>query len=386
MTQWLRSVCRDGMSLDETFALTMAMVRSGVVIDWTGIAGPIADKHSTGGVGDALTLIAVPLAAACGAKVAKLSGRALGHTGGTIDKLECIPGLRTDLTIHEFQEQVVRIGCAVAGANVELAPADKKLYALRHRTATIASIPLIAASIMSKKLAAGAHVLILDVKYGGGAFMESAENARELAATMRAVGERAGRRVITLITSMDSPLADSAGDALELDEALFVLEGRGGSPDLRSLALTVAGLIVEAIGGSPRAVDVALHEGSALAKFSQMATAQGGRLSEFDRNFPPGASVIAASDGVVESIDARLIGEPVARAKSIALADVARRVGVRLLRRVGEQVRRGQTLLTCWLPEPDARLDRAVVVGTSAPVRRPLVLEISQDVAGHKSA
>lgn len=366
MTRWLKAVFDRGLSADETYALTMVMASSGQVIDWSGIRGPIVDKHSTGGVGDAVTLVAVPIAAACGVKVAKLSGRALGHTGGTIDKLECVPGLRTDLSMEEFRATVDRVGCAIASASADLAPADKKLYALRHKTGMVASIPLIAASVMSKKIAAGADAIVLDVKYGRGSFVAKADDARRLAETMRTIGVRAGRRVTTLLTNMDEPLADSAGDALELDEALSVLEGRGGSRTLRAIAVETAASMLRAGGlsGDDAGADAerALSDGRALAKFAEMVAAQGGRLDEFDRTWPAGLEIAADDDGRIERIDARLVGEAIADAKRDLPSSSASRIGIRLRRRGGDVVRKGDTVLASWLPQGDVRLVEAVSI------------------------
>jgi len=366
MTAWLKVVFERGLPAEDTFALAMAMASSGQVIDWSGVTGPIVDKHSTGGVGDAVTLVAVPIAAACGVKVAKLSGRALGHTGGTIDKLECIPGLRTDLSIEEFRATVDRIGCAIAAASADLAPADKKLYALRHKTGMVASIPLIAASVMSKKIAAGADAIVLDVKFGRGAFLAKADDARRLAELMRTIGVRAGRRVATLLTNMDEPLADSAGDALELDEALTMLEGRGGSAPLRAIALETAAAMVRASGVSAGAADSdaarALSDGRALEKFREMVAAAGGTLDAFDRSWPAGVEIRAAESGRIERIDARLVGEAVFDAKAGMTADAAARTGVRVRRRGGDVVKKGEAVLVSWLGHHDARLELAVSI------------------------
>ena len=362
--RWLRDVFENGLSTDDTFALTMAMAHSGDTIDWSDVPGPIVDKHSTGGVGDAVTLVAVPVAAACGVRVAKLSGRALGHTGGTIDKLECIPGLRTELPIAEFKAIVAGTGCAIAAASSSLAPADKRLYALRHKTGLVASIPLIAASVMSKKIAAGAEAIVLDVKYGRGAFLERPKDARALADAMRTIGARAGRRVTALLTNMDEPLADSVGDALELDEALAVLEGRGGSAALRETALSVAAAMIE-LSGKPdgrQAATTALDTGRARDAFASMSAAQGGRLDAFERTWPRGDSITAPREGRIAAINARAIGEAVAAAKHGAGAVAARRVGVRLVRRPGARVAKGEPLMRVWLPSADPRLAEAFVI------------------------
>jgi pyrimidine-nucleoside phosphorylase len=378
MTQWLREVFAHGLADEETFSLTMALAHSGKVIEWPEIHEPVADKHSTGGVGDAVTLIAVPLAAACGVHVAKLSGRALGHTGGTIDKLECVPGLRTDLTIEEFKDQVRRVGCAVSAATADIAPAEKKLYALRHRTNTIASVPLIAASIMSKKIAAGATCIVLDVKFGEGAFMRTLDEAKSLAAAMESIGVRAGLSMKTLLTSMDEPLADSIGDGLELDEALTLMEDRGGSKPLREVAVAVAEAMVEAAGRPRAEVESALSSGRAREAFAAMIQAQGGRLAEFDRHWPAAHSMPAQRDGAVARIDARMLGEIVAAAKERSGGTAAQRLGVRIVRRVGDRVRRGEPLLLSWLPHDDAMhsaLARTYTIADRAEPLPPRVME-----------
>jgi pyrimidine-nucleoside phosphorylase len=368
---WLMAVCVTGMTLAETAHLTAAMAASGDTLTWGDAS--VVDKHSTGGVGDAVTLVAVPLAAEAGAKVAKLSGRALGHTGGTLDKLECIPGLRVDLGLEEFKSQVLRVGCAVAAATASLAPADKKFYALRDRTATIASVPLIAASILSKKIAGGAPAIVLDVKHGTGAFMKTPAEAEELGRVMRDVGERLGKRVRVVLTDMNEPLADSVGDALELDEALAALSG-GGSPRLRSVAHAIAAAMLECAGlksGIP-------HLGpEAFAKFVEMAAAQGGRLDEFDRAFKPARFIAAPSSGYVQRIDPRTLGELVAASKAGLPIEQARRTGLRLRKRTGDKVERGEPVIDVFetgAPILDLeRLAASVTIGADPPASRQLV-------------
>ncbi|HLJ84932.1 MAG TPA: thymidine phosphorylase [Candidatus Eremiobacteraceae bacterium] len=386
MTEWLRAVCARGMTLRETIALTQAMADSGERIAWSAADGNVVDKHSTGGVGDAVSLVAVPLAAACGVRVAKLSGRALGHTGGTLDKLECVPGTRVGLTIPEFRDQVRRVGCAIAAASERLAPADRKMYALRHRTDTVASIPLIAASVMSKKIAAGAPAIVLDVKVGNGAFFRDVDEGRELARTMTQIGAAMGRRMRVLLTSMDEPLADAAGDALELDQALLVLEGGGGAR-LREASRLIAAALLEAGGAAESEeamvrVDEALRDGAARSKFSEMLGAQGGRLDRFDRTFAEGYAVGAQASGVVGRINTRAVGEIVAEAKSRAPSHASPRIGVRFMRRPGDEVREGEPIMRFIAAEPDAGivrlLEQTYQVGTTPPKRQPLVLGVVQ--------
>ena len=306
MAAWLMAVCIRGMTRAETLTLTQAMVRSGEVLDLSGIDGVKVDKHSTGGVGDKVTLIAAPLAAACGVKVPKLSGRALAHTGGTLDKLESVPGLTVDLDPDRFIRQVREIGIAVAAQSPRMVPADKALYALRDVTATVPSVPLIASSVMSKKIAAGADAIVLDVKFGRGAFMPDPASAEQLATEMVLLGEGAGRRTVALVTAMDNPLGRSVGNALEVKEALDALAGEGDE-ELVEVSLRVAREMC-ALAGASRDPERELRSGAGRATFVKMLEAQGGRLKDGLPLAPVQVPVRAHADGYVASIDALAVG------------------------------------------------------------------------------
>jgi len=346
MSAWLMAVCLRGMTRAETLALTMAMVESGETLDLSGIPGIKVDKHSTGGVGDKVTLIAAPLAAACGVRVPKLSGRALAHTGGTLDKLESVPGVTVDLEPDRFVEQVSRVGLAVAAQSPRMVPADRAVYALRDASATVPSVPLIASSVMSKKLAAGADAIVLDVKFGRGAFMPDAEAARELAAEMVRIGEGAGRRTVALVTAMDSPLGRCVGNALEVLEAIEVLDG-GGDPDLAAVSVEVAGEMcaLAGAGGDPAR---ALQDGSALERLWAMLEAQGGSRDRPPAAHPARLTVPAPASGWVAAIDALQCGLAV-----IDLGGGRRRkddpidhgVGLTIAAPVGARVRAGDPLV-----------------------------------------
>ncbi|GAC1657385.1 MAG: pyrimidine-nucleoside phosphorylase [Candidatus Dormibacteraceae bacterium] len=342
---WLMAVVLRGMTAAETLALTRAMVAGGEVMDLRAIPGFKVDKHSTGGVGDKVTLIAAPIAAACGVRVPKLSGRALAHTGGTLDKLESVPGLRVELSPAEFIAQVGAIGLAVAAQSARMVPADKALYALRDVTGTVPSVPLIAASVMSKKIAAGADGIVLDVKAGRGAFMPDLASAILLARQMVEIGEGAGRRTIALVTAMDNPLGRSIGNALEVAEALQVLEG-GGDDDLRDVSLTVAGEMCR-LAGLKADPERALADGSAREKFETMLVAQGGRLSE---GLPEAAfqvPVTALGTGWIESIDALAVGYAALELGAGRLHkedSIDHAAGVVIERRVGDEVRPGDVI------------------------------------------
>jgi pyrimidine-nucleoside phosphorylase len=306
MASWLMAVCLRGMTAAETLALTQSMVRSGEVLDLRTIKGIKVDKHSTGGVGDKVTLIAGPLAAACGVKVPKLSGRGLAHTGGTLDKLESVPGLTVDLEPERFIAQVAHVGVAVAAQSPKMVPADKVMYALRDVTGTVPSIPLIASSVMSKKIAAGADAIVLDVKFGKGAFMPDLDSAKLLAAELVSLGEGAGRQTVALVTAMDNPLGRSVGNALEVQEALYALGG-SGDEELLEVSVMVTQEMCR-LAGVQADVAAVLKSGAGRTKFEEMLKAQGGDLSAGLPLAPVQVPAPSLKDGWVESIDALAVG------------------------------------------------------------------------------
>jgi len=357
---WLMAVCWRGMDAAETLALTRAMVATGATLDWSHLPATAVDKHSTGGVGDKTSLVLVPLVAAGGLPFVKMSGRGLGHTGGTLDKLESIPGFRVEGSPAGIRAQVERIGCALVGQSPELVPADRLLYALRDVTGTVDSLPLIAASIMSKKLAAGAPVIVLDVKYGAGAFMPTVEQARELARAMVRIGEGEGRRMRAVLSPMDEPLGRRVGNALEVREAIETLHGDGPA-DLWALTLElgVHQLLLAGAESDPDRARSRLQRlresGEAARRFAALVEAQGGDPAVVDDpGMLPAAAVIttleAPDDGErwVARLDARLVGEAVlalgaGRRTREDVIDLG--VGVRLLRKTGEQVGPGEPLV-----------------------------------------
>src|SRR5438477_5956217 len=311
LAAWLMAVCWRGMEPDEVAALTQVMAASGEQLDLSSIGKLVADKHSTGGVGDKTSLVVMPLVAACGVPVGKMSGRGLGFTGGTIDKLESFPGIRVDLDATAFVRQLAEIGIVITGQSADLAPADGKLYALRDVTGTVPSLPLIASSIMSKKLAAGAQVIVLDVKTGSGAFMHDRESAIALARAMVDIGTAAGRRMSAVVSDMSQPLGRAVGNALEVVEALDTLENHG-PPDFAEFATELASVIVElASNGQSGRIEVerALQSGAGRATLRTMIEAQGGDARAFDdrRRLPTAAlqqPVLADSDGYLCRLDA----------------------------------------------------------------------------------
>jgi pyrimidine-nucleoside phosphorylase len=393
MATWFR-----GMTPRETADLTGAMLRSGEELDTSRLSGPTADKHSTGGVGDKVSLLLAPLAAACGLKVPMLSGRGLGHTGGTLDKLEAIPGYEIRLGNDAFLDIVERVGCAIIGQGPTIAPADGRIYALRDVTGTVDCVPLITASIMSKKLAAGPRTIVIDLKTGSGAFMRDLEQARQLARALVDVGRSYGRRMAVVFSDMDQPLGVAIGHANETLEAFAALRpgGRARAPkDLVVLTeqLTADMVRVAGLAGTPEAaleqVRAAWDDGRALAVLLDWVEAQGGRLEPGRDDFglqvaPAAADFTAPGSGWLQAVDCREVG--------LALADLGaarRRVedaldltaGLDYLARIGDRVERGQPLLRVFCRDRGraaaavARLAQAVTVGPEPAAARPLILD-----------
>ncbi len=382
-----------GMDDVETEALMTAMLESGRRLDLSHLKVPRVDKHSTGGVGDKVSIILAPLIAACGVAVPMMSGRGLGHTGGTLDKLESIPGFRTRLTLDEAAAQVAKIGCVLIGQTREIAPADRRFYSLRDATATVEAIPLIAASIMSKKLAEGLTGLVLDVKTGAGAFIPDLDQALTLAQTMIAIGERHGCPTVALLTDMDAPLGEACGNALEIEESVRVLRGEGPH-DLReiTLALAVEMLLVAGVVPDERAAreraEHALSGGMALAKFREIVQAQGGHPGVVENPLavlpraPLRERVDAARSGVVQRVEPRVIGRAIAAlggGRTRVEDEIDPAVGFVIRVRPGQRIERGQQVATIHardaetLAEAQDALRRAVVIGDAAPPPRPLV-------------
>ncbi|MDA8353281.1 MAG: pyrimidine-nucleoside phosphorylase [Firmicutes bacterium] len=398
MSAWTMAVYFQGMTPRETADLTMEMVRSGDQVDLSPIRGVKVDKHSTGGVGDTTTLVLAPLVAAAGVPVAKLSGRGLGHTGGTIDKLESFPGFDTSLTTEAFIRQVNDLGVAVMGQTADLTPADKQLYALRDVTASVESIPLIASSIMSKKIAAGADGIVLDVKTGSGAFMKEEEQAVQLAQAMVEIGTRVGRRTMAVISDMNQPLGRAVGNALEVKEAIDTLRGQG-PPDLTELCLVLGAQMVTLAGGATdeegarELLREKMADGTALDYLRRFVEAQGGDASVLD---DPGQlpaaevkiEVTAPAAGVVDALDAEAIGlcaMQLGAGRATKDASIDHGVGIVLHKKVGDRVQQGELLAELHAADRqqaekvEKRLLQAISLGDqpveSPPLIRALVTE-----------
>jgi pyrimidine-nucleoside phosphorylase len=391
MAAFCMAVYFQGLTPAETHALTEAMVRSGETIDLSGLGRKVVDKHSTGGVGDKASLVLGPIVAACGVPFAKMSGRGLGHTGGTLDKLESIPGFDIELDAEGFIRQVREVGMAIVGQTADLVPADKQLYALRDVTATVDIIPLIASSIMSKKIAGGADAIVLDVKVGDGAFMKTLGSARELAGAMVELGRRAGREVVCELTDMDQPLGHAVGNALEIREVVTTLRGQGPR-DLVELALgasahllALSDLGVDAVQGRALA-EQALANGTALDAYGRWIRAQGG---DPDPEALPSAPIVetvpASADGFVEAIattDVGLAALHLGAGRVRKEDSIDHAVGVLCLAKRGDPIGRGEPLAEVYANDADSarravsEVQACYRVGPEQPETRPIVLDV----------
>lgn len=390
----LMAICLTNMSDKETLALTEAISNSGDGVDLSAFGNLSADKHSTGGVGDKTTLIVAPLAASLGCKVAKMSGRGLGHTGGTIDKLEAIPGYKTTLTPSEFMNQVAECGVAVIGQSGNLAPADKKLYALRDVTATVDSVPLICSSIMGKKLPSGAKNIVLDVKYGSGAFMKTKEDAERLASEMVKIGKLANRNVAALVTDMDTPLGFAIGNSLEIKEAIALLSGNGPS-DLMEICVNLAAAMAHlALGISYeeaiKRAEISLDSGLALEKFKEWISAQGGDESYVDNpekieSAAFSLEILSEHDGFIEATDAETIGLAACelgagRKTKDDIIDFT--AGIVLEKKRGDAVKKGEKIATLYSNSEDKLLPsskifkKAIIYGKNPAIETKLIEKI----------
>ena len=398
MAAFLMAVYYKGMTEKETHLMTMEVAGSGDMVDLSAIEGIKVDKHSTGGVGDKTTLIVAPIAAACGVKVAKMSGRGLGHTGGTVDKLESIPGYQTTLSREDFFRVVNETGLSVIGQSGNLAPADKKMYALRDVTATVDSIPLIAVSIMSKKLAAGSDCILLDVKTGSGAFMKTLEDSIALAAEMVNIGENAGRRTMALITDMDTPLGEAIGNSLEVKEAVATLRGNGPK-DLTEVCLHLAAnmMVLAGLGSADECMakaKKAIADGSALQKLIDMVKAQGGNSDVIcDTNLFEEAKcayeVLAMEDGVIAAMDTEKCGIAsvmLGAGRETKDSPVDLSAGILLHKKTGDTVKKGDVLATMYAAKEElfaaaeAKYRSAITIGNEPVKRASLIFaKVSKD-------
>ena len=358
MSSLLMAICLKGMDDDETYYLTKAMLESGNVIDLSQIEGITVDKHSTGGVGDKVSLILLPIVASCGIKVPKMSGRSLGHTGGTIDKLESIPGFRTSMSVEYFIQQVNEIGMGIISQTFNMVPADKKIYALRSVTATTDSIPLIASSIMSKKIASGASKIVIDVKVGEGALVRTLEDAKELSRIMISIGKKFDRKVVCLLTNMDYPLGKNIGNVLEVKEAIDVLSGKD-THDVRSLVLELAAIMVgigKNISREEAYLEVkeALDSGLAYKKFKEFVSYQGGNIDllEYSNNIK---SYSAKKSGFITNIDARKLADIIVNVRNKTGIDY--KTGIVLNKQIGDEIKEGEKILDLYLNNEEVKIN-----------------------------
>ena len=394
VSSWLMSVFFNGMTFAETGILTDVMLKSGKTIDLSGISGPFVDKHSTGGVGDKISLPLAPIAAGCGVRVPMMSGRALGHTGGTLDKLESITGYRTGISVAEFREYISKTGFAMTGQTKEIVPADRLLYALRDVTGTVESVPLITASILSKKVAEGADALVFDVKCGSGAFMKNMEDATKLAESLVGTGKAMGKKVVALITDMSCPLGNMVGNFLEIEESMDVLEGKGPA-DVTELTLAFASWMA-VLGGKAKDFDEgislarkAVDSGRAMELFMENVRLQGGDCAKLladrgKRRSPHHAEFRAAADGYIDTIDAfktGLAGVYLGVGRNRTDEAVCPEAGMIIRRHRGDAVKKGELIMDVYgkdapsLAPAISLLGEAVGFSSQKPVINPLILK-----------
>ena len=395
MSAFLMAVYFSGMSREETAAFTDVMLHSGRVIDLSSVPGRKVDKHSTGGVGDKVSLILAPMVAACGVPVPMISGRGLGHTGGTLDKLESIPGFRTNLSIEEYQRVISETGLVLSGQTEEIAPADRKMYALRDVTATIESIPLIAGSIMSKKLAEGIDALVLDVKTGNGAFMQRYEESVELASALVSIGRAMGKETIGFVTRMNEPLGTAVGNWCEVVESVECLRGKK-CPDLMEVTYVLGGAMVflggkaSSIEEGMRTCESAVWSGRAYEKFLELVRVQGGEASYIENpgKYPKAAfspRVESPASGYITGFDTRLIGVLATELGAGRMSvddDIDPKAGILFKKKIGDHIEKGETLAMIQTDRPsrgrpwEERLAALISIGPEPPERTPLILSI----------
>lgn len=385
MSALLMAICLNGMSDDEIGYLTKAMLASGYVVKHEDISDPIIDKHSTGGVGDKITIPLAPIMASLGVKVPSIAGRGLGHTGGTLDKLEAIPGFRTKLSLQEYKAQLKHVGAVIMGQTKEIAPADKKIYALRDVTATVASIPLIASSIMSKKLAEGLDGLVLDVKFGSGAFMTSYNDAFNLAKTMVAIGQVMGKKVTALLTNMDQPLGEMIGNALEIVESIAILQDKGPS-DSTLLTYELGAemlLLTHKVSNKAESlllIKEAISSGRAFSKFMDMCKAQGGDISVLDdpKKLIHAKKIIpinAIEDGYIHSINSKMLGQVVGilGGGRIKITDnINPDVGLKIQVKIGDKIVQGMPIVTIYADHQDIEHVKEMIIKAITIVKQPI--------------
>ena len=385
MSALLMAICINGMSEEETFHLTDVMLNSGNRIDLSDIEGVKIDKHSTGGVGDKTTMILAPVVAACGVMMPKMSGRGLGHTGGTIDKLESIPGFKTNLSLEEFKSQLKKVGCVITGQTANLVPADKKIYALRDVTATVSSIPLIASSVMSKKIASGADKIVIDLKVGNGALVKTIKEAKKLADLMVKIGKKYNRETICILTNMTEPLGSNIGNALEVDECIELLKGNVKN-DLYDLIIYIASYIVSlgkniSFEVAEKEVTQVLENGKAYEKFLELIKTQGGNIEEL--SFAPKIfSVKSIKEGYINAIDTTGLGmivKDIGGGRETKEDEIDYGVGIILTKKIGDYVKKDEELLKIYLNKKDMEIRRILscfFIEPEESAHDPLIYEV----------